>query len=126
MRQTAAAIVLLLAIASSAGAEITLLESDTGRAVFEIVPGEAEVSTVAAAEREYVTLRIPGFGHLDETGRPEIPVRGVRLAVPRIEVDAYKILAGGASAEAKVLGVSHRQRELTRRLEERFGWSPDA
>jgi putative ABC transport system permease protein len=41
-------------------------------------------------------------------------VPGVELVAPIVEVEAYKIMAGGASAEAKVLGASHRQQQLTR------------
>jgi putative ABC transport system permease protein len=41
-------------------------------------------------------------------------VPGVLLAAPRIEVEAYKIMAPGATTEAKVYGVSHRQTELAR------------
>jgi len=40
-------------------------------------------------------------------------VPGVRLAVPRIEVETYKVMAPGAKSEAKVYGVSHRQTELS-------------
>jgi putative ABC transport system permease protein len=41
-------------------------------------------------------------------------VPGVELVAPRVEVDAYKIMAAGTSAdEAKVLGVTYRQRELS-------------
>jgi putative ABC transport system permease protein len=39
-------------------------------------------------------------------------VPGVELAVGRLEVDDYKIMAPGASGEAKVLGVSHHQASL--------------
>jgi len=39
-------------------------------------------------------------------------VPGVSLVTPRIEVDAYKIMAPGATTEATVYGVSHRQTEL--------------
>jgi len=38
----------------------------------------------------------------------------VVMAVPRIEVDAYKIMAYGATTDATVYGVSYRQNELTR------------
>ena len=41
-------------------------------------------------------------------------VPGVELAAPIVEVDSYKIMAGGENSEAKVLGVSHRQQALTR------------
>ena len=40
-------------------------------------------------------------------------VPGVELAAPRVEVDAYKIMAAGTKSEAKVLGVSYMQRELS-------------
>jgi len=41
-------------------------------------------------------------------------VPGVELAAPIVEVDSYKIMAGGERSEAKVLGVSHRQQALMR------------
>ena len=72
MRQ--AAIALFLALASPAGAAVGLLESDAGHAVLEVVPEPAEVRTVGTSERDYVTIEIPGFGWLDETGRPEARV----------------------------------------------------
>ena len=37
---------------------------------------------------------------------------GVELTVPRVEVDAYKIMAPGARTEGTVLGVSHHHAEL--------------
>jgi putative ABC transport system permease protein len=40
-------------------------------------------------------------------------VPGVELAAPLVEVDSYKIMAGGESSEAKVLGVSHLQQGLS-------------
>jgi putative ABC transport system permease protein len=40
-------------------------------------------------------------------------IPGVAMAVPRVEVDAYKIMAYGATTEATVYGVSYRQNELT-------------
>jgi putative ABC transport system permease protein len=40
-------------------------------------------------------------------------VPGVELVAPSIEVDSYKIMAGGESSEAKVLGVSHLQQSLS-------------
>jgi putative ABC transport system permease protein len=42
----------------------------------------------------------------------EDAVAGVELVAPRLEVEAYKIMAAGASAEAKVLGVSRHERQL--------------
>ena len=41
-------------------------------------------------------------------------VPGAELAVPRVEVEPYKILAAGAKTEGKVFGVSWRQAELAR------------
>ena len=41
-------------------------------------------------------------------------VPGVELAAPIVEVDSYKIMAGGERSEAKVLGVSHRHQALMR------------
>ena len=41
-------------------------------------------------------------------------IPGVVMAVPRVEVDAYKIMSSGATTESTVLGVSHRQNELGR------------
>jgi putative ABC transport system permease protein len=40
-------------------------------------------------------------------------VPGVKLAVPRIEIESYKIMSPGAKSEAKVFGVSYRQAELS-------------
>jgi len=40
-------------------------------------------------------------------------VPGAELIVPRVEIEAYKIMAAGTKTEAKVFGVSHRQAELT-------------
>ena len=39
-------------------------------------------------------------------------VPGVELVAPRVEVDAYKIMAPGAKTESKVYGVSHLQDDL--------------
>jgi putative ABC transport system permease protein len=47
-------------------------------------------------------------------------VPGVELVAPRLEVEAYKIMAPGTTAdEAKVFGVSHLQRELSHLVVER-------
>ena len=47
-------------------------------------------------------------------------VPGVEFVAPRVEVDAYKIMAAGTSTEeAKVFGVDHRQRELSGLVVER-------
>jgi putative ABC transport system permease protein len=41
-------------------------------------------------------------------------VPGVELVAPRLEVETYKIMAAGTAAdEARVLGVTHRQRDLS-------------
>ncbi len=41
-------------------------------------------------------------------------VPGVQLVAPRVEVETYKVMAAGTTAEeAKVLGVSHLQQELS-------------
>ena len=40
-------------------------------------------------------------------------VPGVELAVPRVEVQTYKIMSPGATTDARVWGVHHRQGELT-------------
>ena len=42
----------------------------------------------------------------------EETVPGVEVASPRVEIEPYKILSAGASAEAKVYGVDHRQAAL--------------
>jgi len=39
-------------------------------------------------------------------------VPGVELVAPRVEVDAYKIMAPGTKTESKVYGVSHLQHDL--------------
>jgi putative ABC transport system permease protein len=39
-------------------------------------------------------------------------VPGVELVAPRVEIDAYKIMAPGAKTESKVYGVSHFQDDL--------------
>ena len=39
-------------------------------------------------------------------------VPGVEVAVPRLELDAYKILSASGKSEAKVFGVSHLHVEL--------------
>ncbi|TMQ17704.1 MAG: ABC transporter permease [Deltaproteobacteria bacterium] len=40
-------------------------------------------------------------------------VPGVAFAAPRIEIDAYKIIAAGTKTEGQVYGVGHRHREVT-------------
>ena len=42
----------------------------------------------------------------------EEAVPGVVFAAPRLEVDAYKIIAAGAKTDGVVLGVGHRHREV--------------
>jgi len=49
-------------------------------------------------------------------------VPGAKVALPRIEVQPYKILAAGAKAEGKVHGVSWRHRELVRLEPEEGRW----
>ncbi len=42
-------------------------------------------------------------------------VPGAQLVAPRVEVETYKVMAAGTTAEeAKVLGVSHLQQQLNR------------
>jgi putative ABC transport system permease protein len=53
-----------------------------------------------------------GVSRRDARGIEEA-VAGVELVAPRVEIETYKILAAGVSAEARVLGVSHRQAELS-------------
>jgi hypothetical protein len=71
-------IALLLALAIPPRAHVTILESDARRVVVEIVPAPADVRPASS----YVTIAIPGFGQPDEPGVPELPVRGIRVAVP--------------------------------------------
>jgi hypothetical protein len=92
MRHTGV-IALLLAGAIPASAEVTILESDARRVIMEIVPAAADVRTAAAAGGAHVTISIPGFGQLDEPGQPELPVQGVRVALPPRTAPRLAILA---------------------------------
>jgi hypothetical protein len=82
MRHAAWMIALSVLPAIPVGAEVKLLESDAQHVVIEMEPPSADIRTVSTSEREYVALSIPGFGFADQVGRPEVPVRSVRIALP--------------------------------------------
>jgi putative ABC transport system permease protein len=63
--------------------------------------------------QELVELRKKSRGlSLRDVEAIEEAVPGVALAVPRLEVEPYKILAAGAKTTGRVFGVSHRHREV--------------
>jgi len=67
-------------------------------------------------EQQSQELRKKSLGVSERDARAILEgVPGVELVAPRIEVEAYMVMAAGTSTdEAKVFGVSHRQRELSR------------
>ncbi|MGH2571089.1 MAG: C25 family peptidase propeptide domain-containing protein, partial [bacterium] len=75
-------IALLLAVAIPVRADVTILEADARRVVVEVVPAAADVRAAASVRGEHVTISIPEFGQLDEPGLPELPIRGIRVAIP--------------------------------------------
>lgn len=79
-------------LAMTAFASERVLESDERHVVFEIVPPPAELERVATSEREYVRFHLPGMGMSDEPGKPEVPMGGVRIALPPGTVPRLRVL----------------------------------
>ncbi len=65
-----------------------------------------------------IRSKSPGLSPRDMMAIAE-GVPGVERVAPRVEVRAYKILAGERTTEAKVYGVSHEQDELVRLVPQR-------
>jgi putative ABC transport system permease protein len=63
-------------------------------------------------EREEVRRKSLGVSLRDAVAISDA-VPGVALVAPRLAFDPYKVMAGEARAEARVLGVSHQQRRLS-------------
>ena len=63
-------------------------------------------------ELQEIRKKSPGLSRRDAVAILDA-VPGVELAVPRVEIDAYKTMAAGTKTEARVFGVSHRQDELS-------------
>jgi putative ABC transport system permease protein len=64
-------------------------------------------------EQEEIRKKSLGVAERDARAIIEA-VPGVELTAPRVEIDAYKVMAQGTRVEAGVIGVSHRQAELSR------------
>ena len=92
-----------------AGAERRALEMIERMGVRNIL---VRNKTLKQDEQEEIRKKSLGLSRRDALAILD-GVPGVELAAPSVEVDTYKIMAGGESTEATVLGVSARQRELT-------------
>jgi putative ABC transport system permease protein len=68
--------------------------------------------TFKPQELEEIRKKSIGLSERDVDAIQEA-VPGVAFAAPRIEIDAYKIIAAGAKTEGRVYGVGHRHREVT-------------
>ena len=62
-------------------------------------------------ELEEIRKKSPGVSLRDAMAIQEA-VPGVELVVPRVEINAYKVMGGGARIKAKVYGVSPKHSEL--------------
>jgi len=100
------AVIAMLSI--GAGAESRALETIDRMGLRNILVRDKELDENALNE---VRAKSLGVSPRDAQAILEA-VPGVHLAAPRIEVEVYKIMAPGATTEAKVYGVSHRQSEL--------------
>jgi len=73
------------------------------------------VRTKEPKQEEAQELRKKSLGVSERDARAILEgVPGAERVLPRVEVEAYKVMAPGAKSEAKVLGVSWRQADLTR------------
>jgi hypothetical protein len=112
-RNVLAALAAVAATAGGSPAATRVLDSDESHAVVEIVPGAPEVETVLGPGGRYVRLRFAGAGMTEETGRPEVPVGSVLIAVPpgavpRLQVRSQQWSApraGAVTPVAERLGV---------------------
>ncbi|MFN8176732.1 MAG: C25 family cysteine peptidase [bacterium] len=87
-----------------------VLESDEHHVVVEIVPGPATSSTVAGEGRQYVRLRVGDLGTTDDEGCPEIPIGGLRIALPPGTVPRLRVLSEewSGSRPGAIVPVPHR------------------
>jgi putative ABC transport system permease protein len=100
------AVIAMLSIGAGAEREALALIERLG--VRNVVVRSVDLDPAQANEIRKKSL---GLSPRDaEAIREAIP--GVEAIAPRLEIDAYKIIAAGAKTEAQVYGVSHRHAEL--------------
>lgn len=101
------AVIAMLSI--GAGAERQALEMIERMGLHNVL---VRAKTMKQDDLEEVRKKSLGVSRRDARAILE-GVPGAELVAPRIEIDPYKLMAAGTSAEAKVFGVSHRQQELS-------------
>jgi hypothetical protein len=100
---------ILLLVPSYAVAEITLLEQSPESLILELTVPEPVISDENQSGQIYQAIDIPGMGHTNEPGKPQVPTKGTLIAVPsdsQIQVEIIeretKILSGFLIAPAPI------------------------
>ena len=100
------AVIAMLAIAG--GAERQALDMIERLGVRNVLVRARELKQ---EELQEARKKSPGVAPRDAAAIVEA-VEGVEAVLPRVNVDAYKVMSAGGRTRAKVLGVSHRHAEL--------------
>jgi putative ABC transport system permease protein len=95
-------------LAIAAGAERQALEMIDRLGVRNVL---VRARVLKPDELQEVRKKSPGVALRDAAAIAEA-VEGVEAVLPRVNVDAYKVMSAGGKTNSKVLGVSHRHAEL--------------
>lgn len=91
--------ILLLTIGSPSPAfaqtapQVRLIQSDPDRLVLDLELSGYDSRDVTNAGARFTALAIPGFGHTSESGKPQMPIKGVMLGIPAGAQPSLKIIA---------------------------------
>ena len=79
---------------------LRLLQSDADRVVLELQVAGYDARVRQAGGATYTALAIPDLGNTDDAGKPQLPVKGVMIGVPRAAQVSLKIVADESRRDA--------------------------
>ncbi|KHD11805.1 hypothetical protein PN36_03520 [Candidatus Thiomargarita nelsonii] len=75
-------LIFLLLVPSYAVAEIRVLDENPHSLILELTVSDPIISDENLSDQIYQTINIPGMGHSNQPGKPQLPNKGTLIAVP--------------------------------------------
>lgn len=88
---------------SNTSARLRLVQSDAERVVLELEIPDYAARTQVVNGAQFIALSVPGLGHTNEPGKPQLPTRGALVGIPQGAEVSLKIIAG----EARAIPLAH-------------------
>lgn len=85
---------------AATGAPLRVLQSDTSRVVLELELSRYDVREQNVGGVTYAVFAIPGLGHTNEPGKPQLPILGALVGIPPGAEPSLKILADDTRIES--------------------------